>query len=222
MPGATYFGSDNYRAGFMAGEALGAWIAQHWDGELDLLLALQSGMVGTVNEARMQGQREGLESVAGPIPAGRVQTLDAPVILDEVIPFVAALLPTLGRRTRIAAVGLNDDQSVGALLAFEAAGRLDQVIAVGQGADRLARAALSRPGFPLIGSTMFAPESYGERLLELALRILDGHPVPPAVYSRHVFITRDNLAEYYPNSRDVLPGAAQVQALLARTRRSEP
>ena len=68
MPGATYFGSDNYRSGFMAGEALGAWVTRHWDGHIDLLLAFESSMVGVVNEARIQGQREGLESVIGADP----------------------------------------------------------------------------------------------------------------------------------------------------------
>ena len=62
---------------------------------------------------------------------------------------------------------------------------------------------------------MFAPETYGERLLELALRILGGEPVPPAVYTRHAFITRDNLAEYYPNSQDILPAVEQAHALIA-------
>ena len=172
-------------------------------------------MVGVVNEARIQGQREGLESVIGRIPDDRVQSLDAPVVFDEVIPFVTSLLPSLSTDAHIAIIALNDDGAIGALLTFEAAGRLGQVVAAGQGAGRLARGAMCRPDYPLVGSTMFAPESYGERLLELALRILDGHPVPPAVYSRHVFITCENLAEYYPNSQDVLPSIEQVRALIA-------
>jgi ABC-type sugar transport system substrate-binding protein len=41
------------------------------------------------------------------------------------------------------------------------------------------------------------PERYGERLMELALKILSGESVPPAVYMNHVFINKDNIDLYY-------------------------
>ncbi len=51
------------------------------------------------------------------------------------------------------------------------------------------RAALQRTGFPFIGSTSYAPESYGARLIDLALKLLRGEPVPPAVYIEHTFVS---------------------------------
>jgi ribose transport system substrate-binding protein len=123
--------------------------------------------------------------------------------VDEAAPFVARFLPDLPRNARIAIVGINDEAVLGALAAFEEAGRLDQVVAVGQNADRLGRAALRRPHFPFIGTTRYAPESYGEKLLQLALRILKGEPVPPAVYNQHVFITKENLDKYYPLEQEI-------------------
>ncbi|MCS7038184.1 MAG: substrate-binding domain-containing protein [Anaerolineae bacterium] len=202
MPGATFFGADNYRAGFMAGEALGRWVQAHWSGRVDLLIKLEALRVGPGPGARIQGLHEGLESVIGPLSADRVLDLDSPVLVDEAAPFVARLLPDLSRDARIAIVGINDEAVLGALAAFEEAGRLDQVVAVGQNADRLGRAALRRPNFPFIGTTRYAPESYGEKLLPLALRILKGEPVPPAVYNQHVFITRENIDDYYPLSQE--------------------
>ena len=88
----------------------------------------------------------------------------------------------------------NDDAALGALAAFETAGQLDRVAAVGQNADRLGRAALQRPVFPFIGSTSYAPEAYGGQLIDLALKILRGEPVPPAVYVDHTFISADGEA----------------------------
>ena len=44
------------------------------------------------------------------------------------------------------------------------------------------------------------PERYGEKLVELAKDILDGKPVPPAVYMEHVFIDASNIDEYYSSS----------------------
>jgi hypothetical protein len=42
------------------------------------------------------------------------------------------------------------------------------------------------------------PERYGEKLMALALKILQGESVPPAVYMNHVFINADNIDRYYP------------------------
>jgi len=98
-------------------------------------------------------------------------------------------LTRLPRMARIAMLAPNDDVALGALAAFEAAGCLDRVAAVGQNADRLGRAALQRTGFPFVGSTSYAPEGYGSRLMDLALKLLRGEPVPPAVYLEHTFVS---------------------------------
>lgn len=198
MPGATFFGADNYRAGFMAGEALGSWIKANWQARLDILLELHARRVGASAEARLQGQREGVEAVIGPLRNDQIRCVDCPVILDEAEQTVANLLPSLPLKARIGIVAINDDAALGALAAFEKAGRLHQVVAVGQNADELGRAALRRPGFPFIGTTRYAPEQYGDQLLELALKILAGEPVAPAVYQKHVLITRANIDQYYP------------------------
>ena len=57
---------------------------------------------------------------------------------------------------------------------------------------------IRQPQSRIIGSTAFMPELYGEKLLELALQILDGRPVPPAVYMEPVFIDAGNIDDYYP------------------------
>ena len=68
LPGAIFFGADNYRAGYLAGEGLGRWIQAHWAGALDLLLCLVDVRAGSTPAARLQGGRDGLETVVGAIP----------------------------------------------------------------------------------------------------------------------------------------------------------
>ena len=127
-------------------------------------------------------------------------TLPCPTLMHEAQAMMAEQLPGLQssilnlrssvsgpQPARIALIAHNDDAALGALAAFEAAGQLDRVAAVGQNADRLGRAAMQRPGFPFIGSTSYAPEAYGVGLIDLALKILAGEPVPPAVYIDHLF-----------------------------------
>ena len=189
LPGAIFFGADNYRAGYLAGEGLGRWIQGHWGGSFDLLLGLTDARAGATPAARLQGGRDGLEAVLGPIPGERVMTLPCPTLMHEVEALMAEQLPALPDAARIAMLAHNDDAALGALAAFEKAGRLDRVAAVGQNADRLGRAALQRPDFPFVGSTSYAPESYGVRLIDVALKILRGEPVPPAVYIEHTFVS---------------------------------
>ena len=62
MVGATFFGVDNYRAGHMAGAALGAvGAAESWNGRIDQLLVLEEPRAGSLPEARIQGQLDGLQ-----------------------------------------------------------------------------------------------------------------------------------------------------------------
>jgi ribose transport system substrate-binding protein len=193
-PGAIFFGADNYRAGYLAGEGLGRWIREHWGGSVDLLLGLVDDRAGSTPAARLHGGRDGLEAVLGPIPSERVMTLPCPTLMHETEARMREQLASLPDTARIAILAPNDDAALGALAAFEAAGRLDQVVAVGQNADRLGRAAMQRTGFPFVGSTSYSPETYGQRLIELALKILRGEPVPPAVYIEHVFVGPETLA----------------------------
>jgi ribose transport system substrate-binding protein len=189
LPGAIFFGADNYRAGYLAGEGLGRWVQTHWGGAFDLLICLVDVRAGTTPAARLQGGRDGLESVLGPLPNERVMMLACPTLMHEAEAMMREQLVALPKTARIAMIAHNDDAALGALTAFERAGRLAQVAAVGQNADRLGRAALQRPGFPFVGSTSYVPESYGSRLIELALKILRGEPAPPAVYLEHTFVS---------------------------------
>ena len=203
FPGATFYGANNYRAGYIAGEGLGQWIKQKWQGQLDVLLKLESSQVGPVVDARLQGQQEGLEAVIGALSEDQIIAIDNHVVADDVEAVISNLLPQLNHRNKIGIIGLNDEAALGALAAFEIVGFLDRVVAVGQGADLHAIEALRRPDYPFIGSTRYAPENYGKQLLDLAIKILRDEPVPPAVYKEHIFITKSNVDDYYPQLKAI-------------------
>ena len=97
-------------------------------------------------------------------------------------------------------LSFNDEAAVGALLAAQEAGRAADTVIVGQGGDRRVREEIRRWESRLIGSTAYMPENYGAKLIDLALKILRGEPVPPAVYSDNVFIHAGNIDTYYPRN----------------------
>ncbi|MCA9988528.1 MAG: substrate-binding domain-containing protein [Anaerolineales bacterium] len=198
MVGATFFGVDNYRAGHLAGSALGNWIRQRWGGRIDNLLVLEEPRAGWLPHARIQGQLDGLQELLGEIPAGRIQTIDCGNTSAISAAGVRERLVGIPAGHHIAAVCFNDEAAFGALQAAREAGREADFVIVGQGADRLVWDEIRNPDSRLIGSTAYMPERYGEKLMELALKILRGESVPPAVYTSHAFVDHNTIDHYYP------------------------
>ena len=198
MMGATYFGVDNFRAGHMAGTALAEWIADNWQGKVDTVIALEEPRSGAITAARIQGQLVGLQEMLGDSAVANVTYLDSGNTREVSTAHVLDKLGEMPDARRIAFICFNDDAAIGALSASQQSGRLQDVVIVGQGADRRVQEELRKPDSRIIGSTAFLPEQYGERLIELALKVLRSESVPPAVYMDHVFINKSNVEMYYP------------------------
>ena len=114
----------------------------------------------------------------------------------------------------VLAGAINDPSAIGALRAFEEAGRADGCAVVGQNASAESRIELRRPGTRLIGSVGYFPESYGSKIIAIALDILAHKPVPPAVFTHHQLVTPGNVDHLYPN--DVMLLSNELDTLLLR------
>lgn len=209
MPGATFFGADNYNAGRLAGEALAAWVNDNWAGEVDAVLVLELPQSGPIPAARMQGQLEGLQdNLDNPVPDDMIFRLDSKNTQEESFQVVSDILPTIPDADNIVAVTINDGTALGVIAAAEAAGRADQIMVVGQGADPSGQEAMLAENSRYLGATGYFPEDYGSYLIPAMLDLLECRPVAPAIYVDHVFITKDNLCEFYAeNWPDVCPAA---------------
>jgi ribose transport system substrate-binding protein len=196
--GASFVGANNYQSGYMAGEALGTWIEKEWQGQIDRLVILEELRAGALPAARIQGQVDGLQAVVGQIPADQITHLESGNRSDISERRVIKALKKWPDEHHLAVVSFNDDAALGALLAARKTHREEDVAIVGQGADRMIRPEIRQPNSRVIGSTAYMPEKYGDRLIELALKILRGEPVPPAVYTDHTFITAENIDLFYP------------------------
>jgi ribose transport system substrate-binding protein len=197
--GATFFGVDNYRAGHMAGEALGRWVAKNWAGQFDKLIVLEEPRAGSLVGARIRGQIDGLEEIVGSILEDQKVYLDCGNTSSITEAQVHKTLQKFPEIHRFVFISFNDDSAIGALRAAKALGRETDIVIVGQGADRVVRNEIRRAGSRIVGSTAYMPERYGEQLMETVLKILRGEPSPPAVYIEHVFIDSENIDQYYPN-----------------------
>ncbi|MBN2048085.1 MAG: substrate-binding domain-containing protein [Anaerolineaceae bacterium] len=197
--GATFFGVDNYNAGFMAGEAMGKWLNANWQGKPDCILVLEEKRTGAVVATRIYGQLEGLRSQIGEIDETSVIRIDCgnlPSISEENVSQFLDLHP---QWKHVAIICHNDDAAYGAICAARKKERENHVAIVGQGADRLIRSEIQNPASRIIGSTAYWPERYGEELIKLARKILKGEQLPPAIHMQHVFIDHTNIHDYYSN-----------------------
>jgi ribose transport system substrate-binding protein len=195
LPGATYFGVDNYRAGRIGGEAIAQAVLHLWAGRLDCVLALSLPRSGPSVAARMQGQIDAiLESVA--ISHDHILTIDSENIYETAYRRTLEALRGLAPEAYLAVVAINDAVARGAVAALLETGRVPRAVVVSQGADRLMLKEMSRPGSPVIGAVTFAPERYGERIIPLALDILAGKEAPPAVYQHHVLVRPRDVVDY--------------------------
>ncbi len=200
MVGATFFGIDNYRAGHIAGVAMGQWLQENWNGAFSKMLVLEEPRAGELPAARIQGQIDGVVEVIGDIPEDKLVFLDSGNTRSISEANVTKAMLNLPHCSQIAVLSFNTDAATGALQAAKRLDREQDIIIVGQGADRLLLDEIRQPGSRIIGSTSYMPGRYGEQLLKLALRILKGEPVPPAVYTDHVFLDAQNIDSYYPSA----------------------
>ncbi len=198
MKGAVFFGVNNTQAGRMAGEGLGNWIKKTWQGKVDALIMLELPQSGPVPAERMKGQRDGLESIVGKIDESKVKHLDSKNTLEEAHRLVKDALNTLPEAHHIAVVCINDYTALGAIGAAEAAGRKKDIAVVAvDGSDR-GREEIRKSDSAMVGTTASFPEKYGDKLIPLLIKMMNGEQPPPAAYTDHVFLTRENIGQYYP------------------------
>jgi ribose transport system substrate-binding protein len=202
QPGAIYFGADNYAAGLMAGEALGQWARKNWRGSVSKILVLESSAAGPFAHSRMIGIVRSVRKTLHPHAHGSLRVLhrdaDSPGTEVGGYEATAKILRQLSRRERLLIGTVNDESALGALRAVRAAGRERSTAIISQnfGPDPRVSAEIQDPASPLLGSVAFFPEKYGSKIIPVVLRWLNKEQLPPAFYTDHVLVTKDNINEF--------------------------
>lgn len=210
-PGAAYYGANNYRAGLIGGRALAQASLREWKGVVDEIILLELPMAGPLPRSRLTGMLAGIREQLEKIPDQKVHFIDGNGRFEKSLEVMRRYLRR-NKSHRILIGALNDPSCLGALYAFEEAGREEHCLAVGHNASIEARRELRRPGSRLVGSVGFFPERYGEAVISLALDKLQGKEIPPATFIKHRLITSENVSSFYPN--DGLITSADSDSLL--------
>ena len=197
-PGATFYGANNYEAGLIGGKYLGKWAKEKWDSEVDEIILLELRRAGNLPKMRLTGMLVGINMILPSSKDCRLTYLDGNGELAA--SFAAVRRHLRFSKARRILVGANNDLSaIGALRAFEEAGKEANCAIMGQNASPEGRQELRRANTRLVGSVAYFPERYGNDVIRVGLDILGGRPTPPAVFVDHKLVTPATVDHYYPN-----------------------
>jgi len=188
----VYFGLDNRRVGEEAGIVLANWINENWDGQIDKTLVVAEYRLLELFQQRFLRAVDMLGEHVKEFKKSDVLFLDnggTPEITSE---RVAAVLDRWQDHHHIAVVCMNDDVAIGTLDAIYKRGRVADTALLSHDGTHVAIAEFEKEKSPLIVSTKLYPEVYGDRLIELAIRIADGEKVPMWNYADTIPLTREN------------------------------
>ncbi|RXH54723.1 substrate-binding domain-containing protein [Granulicella sibirica] len=197
-PQAFYFGANNYRAGVMGGRALGQACLDQWRGQADQVLLLEQLAAGALPQARLTGTIAGLREVLPKFSEQNVEFLEGHGRFASSWEAARRYLAR-SRAQRVLISGVNDEGCRGALAAFSEAGRAEHCIVVGQNASMEVRQDMRQPGSRFVGSVGYFPEQYGDAVVSLAIRVLEGDPPPPSTFVKHQLVTPENVDKLYPH-----------------------
>ena len=198
MPGATFFGANNPRSGFMGGSYL-AQAAKVRFGERALkegyLVVGELPQSGVIPAMRTEGQIAGFRASLPEFSLDRIIRIDTKNTLQYSFQQMGNALGRIPLGAPILITAINDQSVSGMLRAVQQKGREADVLVVGNGADEQ-ETMVGEEAF--VASVAYFPERYGNYLIPIALMRLAGHRVPQAVAVQHVMVTPANICEFYP------------------------
>ena len=193
MPGATFFGANNPKSGYMSG----SYLAQAAINKFGKDKVMQGYFVvgelpqsGAIPKMRTEGQVNGFLAELPQFAQGQMLRIDTKNTQQESFTQMSNILGRIPEGVPIMITAINDQSVTGMLRAVQQAGRQADVVVVGNGADET-QTLVDEPDF--VASTGYFPETYGNYLLPIALSALAGKPLPPAVLVHHVMINKANV-----------------------------
>jgi len=198
MPGATFFGANNPRSGFMGGSYLGeAAIAKFGAAKAasGYLVVGDLPQSGAIPAMRTGGEVAGFAAVVSDMPKDHVIKIDTKNTMQYSFQQMSNVLSRIPPGASILITAINDQATLGMLRAVYEAHRQSDTIAVGMGADEAPELAQEKQ---FVASVGYFPERYGNYLIPMALMTLAGDRLPPAVLVHHVMVTQANVCHFYP------------------------
>ncbi len=189
IPGAVYFGAHDYQAGILGGAAAAEEVRSLWGGAPDNLMVVADSAAGPLPEKRLTGMIDAFLARV-PFPRERIIRIESGNDPDLVASELTVLLSRMPPRSRNLVFSMNSQVTEGILRAVAAQGRAGSTVIAGQNVTPRIEQELACEESPLIGAVAYYPDQYGERIMQLAERLLAKEPVSPDNYIEHKWIAK--------------------------------
>jgi len=188
-PHATFFGVDNFRVGFEAGECLAQYAKRVWGGKVRRCLGLDLDEAGPLVQSRVTGAFEAIRSQLPSISSELLLRMDGRGLREKSYQLVFDFLRRHPKERGILIAAATDTSALGAVRAVRELKREKHVAIVGQDCIPEALEEMSSANSPLIGSVSHEAHTYGPRLIHLGLALMAGQRVAPYNYVEHRLVT---------------------------------
>ena len=192
-PHATFFGVNNYQVGFEAGKYLAHHAKRQWGGKIRWFVGLDIESAGPLVQSRTAGAFAGVRANLPGLHPDVFVTLHGEGLRDRSYELTRQFLRAHSDDRGILIAAATDTSALGALQAVRELKRGRNVAIVGQDCIPEALEEIRKPGSPFIGSVSHEAASYGPRLIQIGLALLNGQTVPPYNYIRHKLVTAASL-----------------------------
>lgn len=193
-PNATYFGVDNFEAGYEVGTILAQYAQLKWKGRVDRVIGMGFSEAGSFVQSRITGAFDGIRERLKTIPPEHFSQIDGRGLRESSRMAMREALADYRVGERILVPAINDSSALGVLDAAREIGCESNIAIVGQDCIPEALEEMRRGKGALIGSISHEVETYGPRLIQLGIALLRGNIVPPFNYVRHRAVTLETLA----------------------------
>jgi ribose transport system substrate-binding protein len=189
-PNAVFFGLDNYRAGLEVGDLLGAYAQEMWEGKVDLIVGLELQKAGTMVQSRITGAFEGIRSRLRDLRDDQFLRVDGAGLTEESNRAMRSILLKHKNAKRILVAPNNDTSALGALRAAQELRREHHLAILSHDCIPEVVEEMKRKNSPIIGSVSHEVATYGPRLIQLGVALIQGDSVPPYNYVEHKIVSR--------------------------------
>ena len=203
VPGAPFYGADNFGAGRLAGVTLGQFAKRDWREETSVAaVAGDLGDLGPAVSARARGIAEGLAQELPGLKPATLDTSGSPLRIEAMLKKLFASLS----REKLLLATLDDATALAARAALELMARNNDCVICSQGLDRSIHGGANdkkeidpaNRASPVIGSVAYFVDRYGYDVLPLALKMLAGETLPARTLTKHVLVSAQNIFAIYP------------------------
>jgi len=208
-PNATYFGVDNFEAGFEAGSILAKHALTRWKGKVDLVVGVGFSEAGSFVQSRISGAFDCIRARFPEIQPAHYIQIDGRGMRDYSRMAMRDVLRNHKPGERVLVATATDSSALGVLDAARESGCESDVAIVGQDCIPEAMDEIRKGSSAIIGSISHDVETYGPRLIQLGIALLRGNIVPPYNYVPHHAVTHETLAEQEPT-----PGLPQLEGMV--------